>query len=545
MEDSKKFIQGLIFSFNQESGELHAIFQPAADVSAPDLAQLTSMLQKSDYANLHLIDTALADFTAQVQVTSIELSMLIGMRRDAEFTLEVAENLLTAHLTLLPAQGGKVLQVLNILEALKQKGIIFGILLEAISKVVLAGECERILIANGQRMEPGTAGYFDNLLQKKEQQISQIDDNAVVRYSDLSHLVLVQKGDHLLRRIPPVLGRDGTNIKGQIVVAPMVLRTEFAELTPGAERDASDPNLLVAACAGQPVITRSGAIVNAMLEVDNVSLKTGNITFEGTIRVKGDIEAGMHVKVSGDVIVLGMVETAEIVAGGNVAIKGGVIGRANLKPGVHALPSDAARIECGGSVQAQFIENVRIKVGDSIIVDAHARNCELIARNQIVVGQPGTKNSHLAGGIAQATHHVKVLNLGTSNGLKTIVQVGTDPDLVQEMAAKDSLLQRKMNELDQTLKLVAHFKQNPQKNVSGIGDKIESTRKQQASDIFSLIEEKKELAAKFEQTQQAKIEVAESIYESVEIRIGKHVLKINDRRGAGIIHLVGEHITFD
>lgn len=545
MDQSDSLTQGLSFSFNQENGELHAIFQPGSDVSAPDLAQLNASLQKNAYANLHLIDTALTDFLAKAQVASSELSMLIGMRRDAEFVLEVAENLMTAHLTILRSEGGQALEVSSILEALQQKGVTFGILHEPISTAVSVGECERLLIASGERMEPGTAGYFDNLLLKKEQQISQIDDNAVVRYSDLSHLVLVQKGDPLLRRIPPLPSKDGTNIKGQVVVAPMVPRVEFAEITPGAERDAKDPNLLIAAFAGQPVITRTGAVVNAMLEVDNVSLKTGNITFDGTIRVKGDIESGMHVKVSGDVIVLGMVETAEIVAGGNVAIKGGVIGKANLKPGVHALPSDAARIECGGSVQALFIENVRIKVSDSILVDAHARNCELIARNRIVIGKPGTKNSHLAGGITQATQQVKVLNLGTSNGLKTIVQVGSDPDLLQEMATKDALIQKKINELDQTLKLAAHFKQNPQKNVGGIGDKIELTRKQQAIDIFSLIEEKKELTAKFELTQQAQIEVLDSIYEGVEIRIGKHALKINDQRGAGVIHLVGEHIAFD
>ncbi|MES2047439.1 MAG: FapA family protein [Pseudomonadota bacterium] len=545
MEDSEIVTPGLTFSLNPESGELRVSFQPAADVSAPELAQLQAALQKSAYANFQFNDAALADFVAQAQLTSTPISLLIGMRSDAEIQLEVADNLMTAHLTLLRAHGGQAVQVKHILEALQQKGIIFGILLEQISTAVMAGECDHLLIASGQRMEAGTAGYFENLLLKKEQQMLQADENAVVRYSDLSHLLLVKKGDPLLRRIPPLPSSDGTNIKGQLVVAPMVPRIEFAEITPGAERDPNDPNLLVAACAGQPVITRNGALVNAILEVDNVCLKTGNIAFDGTIRVKGDVEAGMRVKVSGDVIVLGMVETAEIIAGGNVAIKGGMIGRANLKPGVHALPADAARIDCVGSVQAMFIENVRIKVGDSIVIDGHARNCELIARNQITVGKPGTKNSHLAGGSAQATQLVKVLNLGTSNGLKTIVQVGSDPDLVQEMAAKDGLLQRKMNELDQTLKLIAHFKQNPQKNVAGIGDKIEATRKQQASDIFALIEDKKELTAKFELTQQAQIEVTESLFEGVEIRIGKHVLKINDKRGASIIHLVDEHIVFD
>lgn len=545
MGNSNTEKQGLSFTFNQENGELYANFQPASGISAPDMASLLSALQKEAHVGVDLIDDALLDFVAQAQLTSIELSVLIGKARDAEPQLVVSDNLMTAHLTLMRAQGGKTVQVSNILELLQQKGIVFGIMLEQISAVVLAGHCDNVLIASGQRMEPGTAGYFDNLLLKKEQQMSQVDENAVVRYSDLSHLLLVQKGDHLLRRIPPVPSSDGTNLKGQVVVAPMVPRIEFAEITPGAERDQNDPNLLIAACAGQPVITRNGALVNAILDVDNVCLKTGNITFDGTIKVRGDIEAGMRVKVSGDVIVLGMIETAEIVAGGNVVIKGGMIGRANLKPGVHALPADAARIDCGGSVQAMFIENVRIKAGDAIVIDGHARNCELIARQKIIVGKPGTKNSHLAGGMAQATQLIKVLNLGTSNGLKTMVQVGSDPDLVQEMATTDGLLQRKMNELDQTLKLVAHFKQNPQKNVGGIGDKIELTRKQQASDIFALIEEKKELTAKFELTQQAQIVVAESMHEGVEIRIGKHVLKINDQRGACLIHLVDEHIVFE
>jgi uncharacterized protein (DUF342 family) len=545
MGNAKSVTQGLSFTLNQENGELLASFQPDTDVSAPDLPQLQAALQKSAYTNLHFIEGALADFVAQAKVTSTVLSMVLGTRIDAEFQLEVSDNLMTAHLTISRAHNGLAVQVSSILEALQQKGIVFGILLPQISAAVMAGECESVLIASGQRMEPGTAGYFENLLLKKEQQMLQADENAVVRYSDLSHLLLVQKGEPLLRRIPPIPSTDGINLKGQVVVAPMVPRIEFAEITPGAERDPNDANLLVAACAGQPVITRNGALVNAILEVDNVCLKTGNITFDGTIRVKGDVEAGMHVKVSGDVIVLGMVETAEIVAGGNVAIKGGVIGRANLKPGVNALPADAARIDCAGSVQALFIENVRIKAGDSILIDGHARNCELIARKHIIVGKPGSKNSHLAGGTAQATQLIKVLNLGTSNGLKTIVQVGSDPDLVQEMANKDAQLQRKMNELDQTIKLAAHFKQNPQKNVGGIGDKIETTRKQQAFDVFALIEEKKELTAKLELTQQAQIVVAESLFEGVEIRIGKHVLKINDQRGASVIHLVDEHIVFD
>jgi uncharacterized protein (DUF342 family) len=536
---------GLSFSLNQETGELHAIFKPTAGVAPPDLAGLHAALQTDAYAQFDFIEGALVGFVTQAQKASSALSILIAKRVDVAPRLLISDNFMTAHLTLVRAPDGVAPQLSSIIEMLQQKGIVFGILMEQISNAVMVGECDHLLIAKGVRMEPGKVGYFDNLLLKKEQQLAQVDENAIVRYSDLSHLVLAQKGDHLLRRVPSLPSSDGTNIKGQVVVAPMLPKVEFAEINPGTERDTNDPNLMIAACAGQPVITRNGAFVNAVLEVDDVDLKTGNIAFDGTIRVKGDIQAGMRVKVSGDVIVLGMVETAEISAGGNVAIKGGMIGRANSKPGVHVLPSDAARIDCGGTVKAKFIENVRIKANDSILIDAHARNCELIARNQIVVGNPGTRNSHLAGGTIQATQLVKVLNLGTSNGIKTLVQVGSDPELVAEMASKEATLQRKMNELDQSLKLLAHFKQNPQKNIGGIGDKIEAMRKQQAGDIFALIEDKKELTAKLELTQQAQIVVVESMFDGVEIRIGKHVVKVNEQRGASLIHLVDEQIVFE
>jgi uncharacterized protein (DUF342 family) len=544
MCNSTVVTQGLSFIFNQENGQLHALFQPGIGIVAPDMDSLRAALQNQTYSGVNLMDGALSDFLTRAQSTSTELSVLIGQASDAELQLVVSENLMTAHLTIFPAHGGKGVEMSTILELLRQQGIVFGIMQDQISAAVSAGQCQSKLIASGQRMEPGKPGSFENLILKREQETAQTDENAVLRYSDLSHILLVKKGDPLLRRIPPVPGKDGTDLKGQIVIAPMVPNIEFAEITPGAERHPNDPNLLIASCAGQPVITCNGALVNAVLEVENVCLKTGNITFDGSIKVKGNIEAGMHVKVSGDVIVLGMVETAEIIASGNVAVKGGVIGRASLKPGINALPADSARIECAGSLQAQFVENVRIKAGDSILIDAHARNCEIIARNQIVVGKPGSKNSHLAGGIAQATQLLKVVNLGTVNGLKTIVQVGSDPDLVQEMAEKSSQLQRKINDLDQTIKLVAHFKQNPQKNVGGLANKVEATRVQQALDVFALVEEKNELAAKLELTQLAQIEVADTIFDGVEIRIGKHVRRIMDQRGKCIIRLIDETIVF-
>jgi uncharacterized protein len=545
MEHSEAPVQGLSFSLDQDSGELQACYQPAADASVPDLPALQQALQQQGYASFHFYEQALANFITQARQAEAELSLPIGKRYDAECKIVIADNLMAAYLTLIRAQGGQPLLLPDILQALQQQDIVYGILQEQIEAALATGECEHLLIARGTPVQAGTAGYFENLLLEKEKRLSQVDENAVLRYSDLSHLLLVHQGDPLLRRIPPLPGTDGTNIKGQAVPAAAVPEIEFADKNQGAMLSPDDPNLLVAACGGQPVITRNGACVNSLLEVADIDLTTGNIEFDGTIRIKGDIKAGMRLKASGDVVVLGMVEAAEIVAGGNVAVRGGIVGRPNPKPGAHGLPPDTARIDCSGSLQAMFIESARIKAGDAIMVDAHASQCELFARNQIIVGKPGARNSHLAGGIAQATLLIKAFNLGTPNGIRTLVQVGSDPYLAQEIGAKEAEFQRKLAELDQLQKLIAYFKQNPHKNVGGIGDKVEATRKQVASAIFVLDQEKAELVAKLELTHQARVEVAESLFEGVEIRIGKHVRQVNDRFGACAIRLLDDSIVFE
>lgn len=545
MENTDVVAQGLSFTFDPVSGALLANYVPNPGGPGLDSVMLREALRGQGYGDLHFVDKVLDGFVHKAREAQAPLSLPIGKRLDAELKIVATDNLMTAFMTLSPAKGGKVLLLADILAALQQQGFTFGIMQEAIEAALARGHCERLPIAQGVPPVPGCAAHFENLLAEREKHQLETDENAVVLYRDLSHLLLVKQGDLLLRRIPPLPGRDGTNIKGQVVSAPALPEIQFADKNQGAELDPEDANLLVAACAGQPVITRNGALVNSTLEVGDLDLSTGNIEFDGTIRIKGDVKAGMRLKASGDVIVLGTVESAHISAGGNVAVRGGIIGRPNSQAGGVGLPADTARIECGGTLQAMFTENARIKAADAIHVEFYARQCELFARNEIVVGKRGARNSHLAGGVAQASMRVKALNLGTPNGLKTLVQVGSDPYLAQELAEKEASFKHKLAELDQVQKLIAHFKQNPQKAGGGVAEKIESTRRQVASAIFILIEEKNELLAKLSLTQEARVEVGEALFDGVEIRIGKQIGRVHETRGPCVVHLAEGVIVFE
>ena len=534
----------LSFMLQQQSGALIARFEPTDGDAPPDLPLLTRLLGEQGFDGLLLPQQTLLDFISRCEKPGMAFEMPIGKRCDGEFTITLDDDLLGANLTLKPPHGGRAVQTDAVLASLREHGIIYGVRQAALDAALTAGHCEALCIARGDAPVQGTPGRFESMLVDPLQQRSDAGTQEDLNYNDLCHLLLVRAGALLMRRIAPVQGTNGTNIKGTAIAANPISDIAFAAGLEGAAPDPDHPDLLLATQAGQPVILPNGIYVNNMLEVANLDLNTGNIAFEGTIRIQGDVKAGMQLKVSGDVIVNGTVEAAEIIAGGNVVVNGGIIGVGNPRPGAKTLPANTARIQCQGSVRALFMEHARIEAGDSIHIASHARRCELYARNAVLVGKPGTKNSHIAGGTVQATRLVRVPTLGAAAGMHTSVHVGSDPYLVQEIAAQEQRLQDKLGQVEKMRQLLAYLKQNPQKSAGGAGEKVQAAFKQLSTEIYQLVEEKAEIAAKQKLTEHSKIEVSHAIYEGVELRIGKQVLSIHENRSGGTISLVEGAIAF-
>ena len=530
----------LSFSLYEAGSELHAQFNPGTGASAPDPFMLKQAVKEGGWDKLHIDEPAIDDFVASCRNTDQLLDRIIGVRRDGEFSITVDSDLMTAWLTMVPPQGGKPVTLEEIGAELSRQGIVYGVLRSEIDRAVAAGYCDRIAIAYGDQPQEGTPTRFETLYDKEEEEPEE-EDLDRVRYADLCHLTLVKSGDKLMRRYPPVPGKNGTNVKGHPILPQSTPDIPFRTLLNGAEPDRNDPNLLIATSGGQPTVVGNGVTVNPVIEVLDVDLSTGSIEFEGTLRVGGDIKAGMRVKVSGDVIVNGAMEAAEVIAGGNVAVRGGIVGHPDSRPGSHALPETTARIFCEGSAQAMFMENVHVEAGKSIMIGRSARQCELIAGEEIIVGKG--KTGQIIGGRTQATMRVATGVLGTSTGTKTHVQVGLNPYLEKQIAEKDTEFKRTCDELDRVVKLLAYFKQNPAKGAGGVAEKVEGTRKQLMAKIDILTEEIKALRAQLELAEQAKVEVGGQIYFGVEVRIGQQVWQPRDDMGRASLELQGGKIA--
>ncbi|MFM9587410.1 FapA family protein, partial [Streptomyces caniscabiei] len=67
--------------------------------------------------------------------------------------------------------------------------------------------------------------------------------------------------------------------------------------------------------------------VDDVLCFDNVDIGTGHVDFDGSVIISGDIKDGMRVRASGDVTVLGFVESGNIESDSAVTVLLGAIGR--------------------------------------------------------------------------------------------------------------------------------------------------------------------------------------------------------------------------
>src|SRR5450830_63079 len=96
--------QSLSLQFDRVSGELLATMTPQAGVPVVNMILLKQALTDGGFNKLHIDEAALGDFVAKATSAIAPYSQVIGQRRDGEFLLEVADDLMSACLTLVPPQ---------------------------------------------------------------------------------------------------------------------------------------------------------------------------------------------------------------------------------------------------------------------------------------------------------------------------------------------------------------------------------------------------------------------------------------------------------
>lgn len=522
-----------------ESGaKLQAVAEPCADAPPLQIATVMESLAEQGYGQWKIREEAVAEFVKQCRDATEAPMLEIGERLDGECRVTVAGDKMSAWLSITPPHGGQPVERQQVEDLLREKGIASGVLEREIESAVAAGAAQDLLIACGRKPSPGTDAKFQSLLPELKERRPHVDEHGVADYRNLGQITIVHPDQPLMRRIPGVSGEDGENVLGEKVPPPPVQDFKFAPGLQGTKTDPGDANVLLAAITGQPVMVTHGVTVEPAITVASVDLSSGNLDFEGTVNVRGDVKESMKIHATGDVVVGGTVEAAEIEADGDVVVKGGIIGH---QAGVLGT---TARIHGKGSVSARFIENAEVRAGNSILAEDHASHSNLTALSEVAIGKKGSRKGHILGGTTRATSLVKALVIGSVGGVATVVQVGHNPYLHEQLEQSRLELHHKKKEQENLYKVITYLKENPHKNKGDLLEKAERTLEKLVAEIIHLNQMQQDLLERMKFAEDAKVVVEGTIHSGVEIQIGNRIWRVADEHGGGTYWLKDGEIFF-
>ncbi len=523
----------LSIHLDEKGQKVIASFKPEESTEAVTLDAFMQAIHAAGFGGYSIHQPSVEDATAKYN-SGVAFEIIVGEARDGKFSIRIDANLVAAYLSCALPQGGAPVQIQSVLQEAQNKGITVALDLKAIERALREGG-ENVLIASGKPPVPGVDGKFESLVPSMKERSPHLDEHGLADFRDLGEVVAVRPGDALMRLIPPTDGEPGETVAGKIIPVKPGKKIAFATKLDGAALDPNNPNMLIAAIAGCPVVLKDGVSVEPIYTVKNVDLHTGNIFFDGTIHVSGDIKADMSIKATGDIHVDGTVESAMLEAGGDVVVKGGIIGSSELHAGSNE--EFHAAIKCTGSCTARFVQNAHISAENGIFIHDIAMLSELTAGHQIIVGDKGSRKGDIIGGTARATMLVKAQNIGSPAYLKTVVHVGATPLMHEQHNIVTKALEASEHKLADINKLLELARLHPDRLPPETVKTAEATRDALSAEIETLRENEMELRKEIDIANKAQVVVEKHVFGGSEICIGlKHYKTADDREG-GVFHL--------
>jgi len=427
------------------------IIAKVVDVNSED--EIASLIDEGySYYNIRDYFTFTGDQGIRFdELTKTYKSRLYGFAvlRDTKLTLlsplSYSHGKIKAFYNIFPTKLGKLPSYGEIVEILQNEKIISVVSENKFSQQISEINLEKpnltkVVVAEGREPVNGYDAYFEPLL-SFEKQAGKILEDGRIDYKEVGSIVEVQKNQEILKYFPAMKLVDGYNIFAEPVHAVRVDKGGYQKGDNLIQSD-SDASIYVSAINGCINIWHNKVSVLPVAVIDgDVNLETGNIVFNGSVRVTGSVLPGFKVQADSDIIVENYVEDAQLTAGGDIVVKQGVVGKESVK------------LTANGNIRAKFMQNVKVEAGKSVIVDDSIINCDILAYDSVEVKG---KTGKIIGGKITALYEVKAHIIGTVTETVTTITVGKNSILEDEMVLKKNemaIAKQKIEDINTNLKM--------------------------------------------------------------------------------------------
>ncbi len=515
---------GLVLA--EEDNGLVARVRPAA--RAPlDAAMLRGLLQRFAAPEWVFFDAALDSLVERYRLPDAEFDLPIGQRRGAACTVEISGDGLQAWINLDRPAGAPALSEEEVLQALAEAGVKYGIDRAALSHALQVPEGGRFLVAAGVPAQDGENARFELLIDAARDRGPKVNEHGLIDFREQGEIPTVLADQPLMRRIPATRGVEGRSVRDEAINAHPGKNEGFAENLVGAYVSPEDANMLLAAFNGQPVSVLRGVSVEHVLRLRNVNMASGNIVFDGSVRIDGEVLPGMKVRATGDIFVGEVVDGGELEAGGDIHIGGGAIAK--------------AKVRAGGAVGVRFVENAQIFAGSTLTIEDSALQSELQANNQILVGTKSGRG-HLCGGTARAMLLIRTPVLGASTAGVTSLLLGVNPVLEASYQELLKQIEKARVEEENLGKLVKYLAKTGDK--SGMLERANASWQKAVKAWGELLPQREALEAELASISEARVEIGIGVEGAVDLRLGQKTLHVRQNYAAGFFALSSGNVVF-
>ncbi len=400
---------------------------------------------------------------------------------------------------------GKPVAQEEVLSAIREAGIKKGVdyaAVKAICDGTTSGDV--VTLAKGVMPKAGADGWYEYFFDTEVKASPVLLEDGSVDYQHAKWLELVKKGQKVAVYHEAQDGTPGYTIMGETLTTKK--GKEQPVLTGSGFEILEDKKTYIATVDGKVELKDHKLIISSLLVVDDVTSVTGNINFNGSVYVRGNVRQGVSIYATRDVLVDGFTESSIIEAGGDIILKKGnnASGRGFLRAGgdVMGMFFESARVWAGGKVSANYCLRSEIHAGTRI---------EISGRNGV-----------LAGGLAQAQNLIQATNIGNEAGLSTRLVLGNKDKNVQQQVDLQSRERKISQELRLLLNAYQEFRKKFEPEIRNVHPtylKLEDaiyTKKTELEEI-----KKREEAVEKEQKKlkSAKIVVTGNLYSGVSVEI--------------------------
>lgn len=494
----------------EQNGDLWVNYQPSGFPVQLEAEHLGYVM---DLAGFSAEDYPPEDDCVALLIEAIRMTQATDMRLggpvDSFVEVHLSPNEMLAGVVIHPAKGkGKNLSRPQLYEALRSARIIQGVVDSALDELTSpqmhaqlkeTNQAVCMLLAFGEPAQEGKNAWLESLAKSVNDRRPQVDDQGNINFLELGDFPHIEANTLLARRHPPTKGKNGWTITGKVLKAKDGKDFVLKEKDSSVKLVSSDSNLLITTIAGMPVIEEKSAYVEQILNLDEVGLKTGHIRFDGSVHIKGNVNPGMKVEVTGDIKIGGLIEAAWVKAKGSIEVNGGIIGRkakesdkeANKDKETPAAEGEdnkkevkinSALVKAGIRIKAKFVQEAKLIAGEEIFVAKQVLHSDL--NSGIKIFLPG--KAAIVGGTSYADKLIDIGASGNSANITTKLIVGDTRELKSQMNAVNRELQQLEIQKSKLLDLIKRIKQQ--------GKSITEEKKQQILSVKKAITEKEEAA---------------------------------------------------